>query len=314
MVLNTFHGYRNVLKKYPIDIVHSYRFFPNFINVLANIFSKRKVVLHVTGLGIIYANNSFKFKIYRLISNLAYYFMISFSNAVIVQNPDDLDDLSFPGINLKKLHLVKGSGVDTQLFHPGIASRQKIRSAFNIAESEKVFMCVTRLIWEKGIKEMVDAFATLHVKYPDCKLVIVGSPDHGNPMHVSPEYMHSENNRNNVFFWGAQTDIPAVLSAADVFIFPSYYREGIPRCLLEALAMGLPVITTDMPGCNLTVENGKNGLLIEPRSVEAIIRAVTFFMEGKADLPIMQSQSRKMAETFFSEDIIYHEVLAVYGS
>ena len=75
-----------------------------------------------------------------------------------------------------------------------------------------------------------------------------------------------------MFFSGAgKTDIPAILSAADVFIFPSYYREGVPRGVLEALAIGLPIITTDMPGCNLTVQDGVNGYLIKPRSVDAIV-------------------------------------------
>ena len=179
-VLRIRKAYHRIFTENHIDIVHSYRLFPNFINVLVNIFSRRKVVLHITGLGIVYSNSSLKYLVYRQISNLIYFFMISFSDITIVQNPNDRNDLLFFPFMRKKLVLIKGSGVDTKLFSFDPYFRESIRIEYNIDSTELLFMCVTRLIWEKGIREMVSAFQEICKSQPHVKLIIVGSPHTNN--------------------------------------------------------------------------------------------------------------------------------------
>jgi glycosyltransferase involved in cell wall biosynthesis len=119
-------------------------------------------------------------------------------------------------------------------------------------------------------------------------------------------------NHGNVLFWGKQSNVHELLSVADVFIFPSYYREGIPRGLLEALSSGLPIITTRMPGCDLTVVENGNGILIEPRSAAAIAQAIRQLMSQQSEFKKMGMMSRELALTNFSEEKIFAAIKEVY--
>jgi glycosyltransferase involved in cell wall biosynthesis len=165
------------------------------------------------------------------------------------------------------------------------------------------------MIWEKGIKELISGFSLIH--NPDILLLIVGWPDLENPRHIPCEFIKSiVDDSKNILFLGKRVDIPELLAASDVFLYPSYYREGIPRSILEALAMSLPIITTDMPGCNLTVENSKNGILIKPRSITEISRGIEYIQ--KNNLLILGAESRKLAEYKFSDQIIYKNISNLY--
>jgi len=304
---------RKLYRTHNFHCVHSFRFYPNLINALTSWNSSRKSILHVTGLGIVYSSNSFKFKIYRLIYNFIYFFIVLISDCTIVQNPDDKKNLGFFKIVDKKIILIKGSGVDTNLFSFNTNARQRIRNEFDASEQQTIFMCVTRLIWEKGVVEMVKAFQKNTTDFPDARLIIVGDPDFDNPNHVTINYI-KENNKGNVLFLGRKSNIAELLSAADIFLFPSYYREGIPRGLLEALSIGMPIITTSMPGCNLTVDQGENGLLIEPRSTSAISEAIGYMLINKDQFLMMGQKSRSKAFNEFSENIIFNQILGIYKS
>jgi glycosyltransferase involved in cell wall biosynthesis len=310
-IVKVFIGYRSVLRSIDFDVVHSYRFFPNLFNVITSGFSHRKVILHITGLGIAFSSEALKYKVYKGFSNVLYLLMIKLADHVIVQNPHDKQQLSFTSSLGNKIKLVKGSGVNTLLYSFNATLRKEIRKKANFSDNQVLFFCITRLIWEKGIREMVDAFRSLEADLPQIKLVIIGEPDLSNPSHVSLVYMGREN-RGNVLFWGRQSNVHELLSAADVFIFPSYYREGIPRGLLEALSVGLPIITTKMPGCDQTVTENKNGLLIKPQSSIAIRDAILDLMESKKDLRIMGEVSRKLALDIFSEEKIYTQIMSFY--
>jgi len=305
-------AYKHIFSEHEIQIVHSFRLFPNFINVLANIFSRRKVILHVTGMGVLYSNSSFSYLILRWISSIVYWFMINLCSLVIVQNEDDRKQLQKIGFTTSKVLLVKGSGVDTNLFVFDPISRLKFRKKYNIGLDDILFICVTRLIWEKGIREMVIAFQELQEAHPQMKLMIVGAPYVDNPRHVNTEYIASAESHSNIIFTGKHNEIEKLLSSADVFLYPSYYREGIPRGILEALSVGLPVITTDTPGCKMTVEDGVNGYLIKPRSVSAIYDAVMKIANNTTQLQQMGVNSREIAETTFIDALIYKQMADVY--
>jgi glycosyltransferase involved in cell wall biosynthesis len=304
-------GYKTILRLHHFDVVHSYRFFPNLFNVITSGFTSRKIILHITGLGIVYAGKASKFKLYKFFSNMLYFLMIGLADKVIVQNPDDQKQLSFIPSFGRKIQLIKGSGVNTKLFSYNAENRKIVREKAGFSDDQILFFCITRLIWEKGIKEMVDAFRSIEIDYPEIKLIIVGDPDLSNPGHVSPNYMEAEN-QGNVHFWGRQSNVHELLSAADVFIFPSYYREGIPRGLLEALSSGLPIITTKMPGCDLTVDNNMNGILIAPQSTSAIRNGIITLMIQKKDLKKMGQVSRELAVRDFSEEKIFSSIMCVY--
>jgi glycosyltransferase involved in cell wall biosynthesis len=168
------------------------------------------------------------------------------------------------------------------------------------------------LIWEKGIREMIEAFQSLKGRYPNIKLWFVGWADQDNPRHVDDTYIKSFEGDDTILFLGRKKDVKELLALSDVFLYPSYYREGIPRGILEALSMGLPVITAYMPGCNLTVEDGKNGYLILPKSADAVKEGTEKLLANR-NFTAMGRYSRKMAETRFSEAIIFSQIEKLYS-
>ncbi len=299
--------YSKVIKKHDIDIIHSFRFQPNLANALANIFNKRKVVLHVTGLGIAFSNATFKYRLLKTVSVLIFQLKLFRANKVIVQNDNDAADILFLGLWKKKIKVIYGSGVITSYFNKAILNKNLLRESVNIGQNDIVFICITRLIWEKGIKEMVDAFLSLKEKYPNYKLWIIGAADKDNPRSIPESYIKEFENDNSIFFLGRKKNVNELLAMSDVYIYPSYYREGIPRGILEALSMSLPIITTKMPGCNLTVIQGKNGYLIAPKSTEAIKEAVNNIIADE-NFSKFGVNSRALVESRFSDKIVFGQI------
>lgn len=209
--------------------------------------------------------------------------------------------------------VINGSGVNTSEFRKELFDRASLRKRMRISDNDKIFICVTRLIWEKGIDELTSAFKNLEEPYRrNTRLLIVGWPDKDNPRHVDDAYIDRFKNSDVISFLGKREDIPELLAISDVFIYPSYYREGIPRGILEALSMGLPIITTDMPGCKLTVAQEKNGYLISPKSSEAISNTVIKILKNNR-LTEMGYESRTMAIDYFSNTVIFSEIENLYS-
>ena len=288
-----------------VGIIHSFKFFPNLINSFANLFSNRKVVLHIAGLGIAFANKRPKYQIIKFIQQVLFLLEFLRANLVIIQNPDDYEDFLFKKFFRKKIKVVKGSGVDVSLFSPALTAPAQ--------NGKAVFLCTTRLIWEKGIKEMVEAFESLpSPMLENVELRIIGEPDNKNPRGITKEYVERYKASTQIKFLGRQNNIKEHLQNSDIFILPTYYREGIPRSILEALASGLPVITTDVPGCKLTIIPNENGILIRPRSVEAIRSAVESILAARGSWAQMGATSRRLALSEFSENVIFTEIVKLY--
>lgn len=293
-----------------VEIIHSFKFVPNLINSCANIFTNKKVVLHIAGLGIAFANKSAKFQTLKFIQQLLFLLQFLRANLVIIQNPDDYNDFFLKSYFRKKIKVVKGSGVNITKFCPPTESNHQ----YGTNSGKMVFLCTTRLIWEKGIRELVDAFESLPGQVSEnIELRIIGEPDTKNPRGVTEEYIAAYRANPRIRFLGRQDNVKEHLQNSHVFILPSYYREGIPRSILEALAVGLPVITTDVPGCNLTILPNKNGILIPPRSTDAIRTAVEKIIAERERWTDMGLASRDLALSEFSENRIFTEIVKLYN-
>lgn len=311
-IFNLLFIYRAVIKKHKYNYIHSFRFQPNLVNVLLNFFNKQKIVIHITGLGIAFSNESFKYKFLRVISHIIYQVKFVRANKIIFQNPDDVANMWFHKFWRKKIEIIYGSGVNTLYYKNNFYNTDQVRLRYNVSSTDFIFLCVSRLIWEKGILEMVKAFQKIKQEGFPYKLWIVGWPDEDNPRHVETSFIDSFQNDGTILFLGKQDNVRELLASADVFLYPSYYREGVPRAILEALSMSLPIITTDMPGCKLTVKNGVNGYLITPRSDKAIYTAVLKIAE-KEKVSEMGKFSRFIAEDFFSESVIFSQIENIYN-
>lgn len=302
--------YRRIVKNYNFDIVHSFRFQPNLLNSISSMFLGHMVVLHITGLGIAFSNESLKYIILKGISKILYLLQFLRANKIIVQNPDDINDFIFKEHFQNKICMIPGSGVDINRYKPYWLNNEK-----KSVPDRLKFICITRLIWEKGVFELTEAFKSLPGNLKDkVELNIIGWVDIDNPRAISQDFIESFATNPDINFLEKKSNVIPFLHDADVFIYPSYYREGIPRSILEALAVGLPIITTNTPGCNLTTKDNVNGFLIESRSISSIVDKVSLLYENIPLLTYFGQNSRKIAETEFSEEIVFNRIEKIYVS
>ncbi|MDR1254819.1 MAG: glycosyltransferase family 4 protein [Puniceicoccales bacterium] len=204
---------------------------------------------------------------------------------VFFQNQDDRMFFIQHGL-VDDIHssVVNGTGVDLQAFTP------------HPFPATLTFFMAARLIEEKGVFHYVEAARQLKTKYPHVRFVLAGNID-TNPSAITEEQL--KRCANIIEYVGYCSNMAEQMSQSSVFVYPSYYREGVPRALLEALACGRPVITTDNVGCKETVIDGENGFKIQPRSTEALLNAMEKIIRQPELLHPMGLASRKLAEKKF---------------
>lgn len=304
--------FRRLFKTHKFDLIHSFKFQPNFYATLGKLFlRKTKLVLHITGLGVVFTDkNTLKMRFFRFVSRCFFLLNFMIADRIIFQNPDDEKDLWLTRFFRKKHSVIEGSGVDIQKFDKRNFEIKKIKRELGV-DGKIVLTFISRLVWQKGIRETIEAIERLCTDFPSVHLLIVGKIDYENPESVSEEFIEKYEPHPQISFLGLRRDIPEILAATDVYVYLSYYREGVPRTVLEALATGVPVITTDMPGCRLTVEEGKNGYLIPPKSVDAAEAAIRKALTQK-NIKEMGAYSRKLAEQRFQNQIIYRNIYKKY--
>lgn len=299
------------------DVLHTLRSQPNILGSFAARKSGIKtLVCHVTGLGIIFSSSGIKNYILRSINIALYWNAFRYAKSVIVQNPDDYNDLLKRIPYLKsKLVLIKGSGIDANLFNPlsvGDTEKEKLKVNFGIKDDSFVISFVARLLWHKGIKELVEAAKILHKSYPNVVFLIVGDKDDDNPNSVTQSFVDQYEGNYGIQFLGERKDIKEILSITSLYAFPSFYREGIPRSVLEAMSMHLPIVTTENPGCNLTVDEGVNGKLVPVKDEILLAEAITFFIKNPDKLKLFGDASRGKLENEFIDQIIFKQFEELY--
>lgn len=294
------------------DIIHTYRLQPNIIGTfIAGILTKSKIVNHITGLGAAFNHFSIKYKLMQFVTRILYgfnYFL--FRHVSVFQNHHDIIDLGL----IKKSFCVKGSAVNEDRFSSDSISISKIdilQKQYNLLQEDTInFLFVSRLLKEKGIVELIEGFK-LASENNKIQLLIVGWFDENNESSLNQNSLNDLiQGYDNIKFLGKQNDIPEIISLADVSILPTYYREGTPRFLLESMVMKKPIITTKMPGCDHLIHNNENGILIEPRSVNAIEKSINFICNK--ELKIMGEASYKIYKSDFSEKIVYNSLIDIY--
>ncbi|MCB0533697.1 MAG: glycosyltransferase family 4 protein [Lewinellaceae bacterium] len=160
--------------------------------------------------------------------------------------------------------LIHGPGVDTEYF----------KAAHHTNSEKVVFLYCSRLLIEKGIREFVEAARKMKQLHNNLEFHVLGDPDPGNPATLTETELQAWKRQQIVQFFSSVDDVRPYLAQADVLVLPSYYREGVPRTVLEAMAMEKIIVTTEMPGCRDTVEEGENGFLVLPKNVDALIEAM----------------------------------------
>ncbi len=227
----------------------------------------------------------------------------------LFQNHDDVELLSqYDRRIAENAVMIPGSGVDLNRFAyvppPPLDDKPSANRPLRV-------VCVARLIREKGVFDLVQAAKQIGKQRDDVEFVFCGSPDQGNRTSVDAETFQSWQQEKNLSLLGHVDNVHQVLRDADIVALPSY-REGTPRSLLEAAAIGRPIVTTDVPGCRETVTDGVSGILVPPRDPDALAAALLRLIDDAKLRESMGQAGRAKAETQFDEQIVIQRTLAVY--
>ena len=220
----------------------------------------------------------------------------------VFQNPADLERLAAAAlVRRESTRLIPGSGVDIRAFQP--VSRSGSEPA--------VVLTAARLLWDKGLAELVEAARILRRQRIHAEFWIAGGADAGNPASLPDTVLRAWQSEGLVRLLGHQPDIAALLRQADIGLLASHH-EGFPRFLLEAAASGLPLVATDIPGCRMIVRPGRNGTLVPLHAPDALAAALAELLADAGRRARYGRESRRIAETEYSNERIVAQYLALY--
>ena len=297
----TLRAYYRVMKEGQLDIVHSYTAKPNIYGSIAAKWAGiKKIYPTVNGLGYAFTGNSTKNKMVRAVICMLYKWAFSGATKVFFQNSDDAAELVQRGVlPQEKCVVIAGSGIDLNAF------------PYSEIYQENTFFLATRLLVTKGVRTYFEAAKIVKEKHPEAKFYLAGSLD-PNPDGIKKDELDQYVQDGTVEYLGVVKDMPAALKEYAVFVLPSYYREGVPHAILEAMSTGRAIITTDAPGCKETV-NGNNGFLIEPRNSEQLAEKMIWMIEHPSEVKRMGMESRKYAEEKFDVEKVNQVMLETMG-
>ena len=286
------------------DIVHLITLKVIVLGGIATLWARAPaVVMAVSGLGHIYLKSSIKFKLIKaVVSGLLKLCLYHQNLCVIVQNTDDQRFISNIGKYSKnKLSLIKGSGVDLNLYSP----REEEASPHKV-----VF--ASRMLYDKGVREYIEAARVLKREYPNVQFLLVGEPDHQNPSTVQESEIDGWVREGIVLWSGYRDDLHLVLRDCTCVVLPSY-REGMPKVLLEAAACGTPIVTTDVPGCREAIIHEVTGFLVPPRDSKRLALAIKKLLSNAELRTQMGKAGRELAERDFGIEGVVEQHLRIYS-
>lgn len=302
------HLYQNIRHIQP-DYVLSYTIKPVIYGTLASWLAKvpHRFAL-ITGLGYAFQNvESGKRSLFQKMVHGLYAQALKHSDKVFFQNPDDLK--LFQDMHLleaeKPTVVVNGSGVNVQDF-------DVLPLPQNDAGVVKAsFLLIARLLGDKGVREYAEAARIIKAKHPATEFHLVGWID-DNPSAIAQAELDEWIADGRLNYWGKLSDVRPAISQSSVYVLPSY-REGTPRTVLEAMAMGRAIITTDAPGCRETVQHGQNGYLVGVKSVDDLVQSMQYFIEDPRLIEYMGQRSREIALNKYDVHQVNAHMMAEMG-
>ena len=214
---------------------------------------------------------------------------------------------------LKVIGNGSSNGINTKYFNPDHFSENDkliLRSYLGITPEDFVFVFVGRLVGDKGINELVAAFQKLNTIGLPAKLLLVG-PKEDDLDPLQPDTLRQIDSSHNIIFVGFQSDVRPYFAISDVLLFPSY-REGFPNVVMQAGAMGLPSIVSDINGCNEIIEAGKNGIIIPVKDEQAIFNAMEKLLKDPILLEKMKQNARSMILSRYEQEVVWRAILNEY--
>ncbi len=292
---------RSILRSNKPDIFHCVGLKAVIFGMLASLgLSVRHRVCLLPGLGVVFTSDRLRFRLMKhALRSICRFLFEQKGCSVIVQNRDDFSQINKLAPK-STVHLIRGSGVDTELFKPTFEPAYPI-----------VVSLVARMLWHKGVGEFVEAARVIKAAEFNLKFYLVGGIDLLNPAGIQREQLTAWENAGHLTWLDHQDDIGAIWRRSHIAVLPSY-REGLPKSLLEAAACGKPIVAADTPGCREIVQHGVNGLLVPVKDAGALAEAIlTLALDSKLRAQ-MGLKSRQLVTENFSKEQVAAQTLRVY--
>jgi len=294
-IVSLFFAYKKIRPK----IILCYTIKPVIWGGIVSKFFKQDFYALITGLGFSFQGDSFKRKVLTKLVTSLYKVALKSSKAVIFQNEDNLNVFVDKGIVPRsKAHVVNGSGVDIEKY-----------SVVDFPKMGINFLCISRLLSEKGLREYAIAAKIVKDIYPAARFSLVG-PEDSSPDAISLTEVNSWS--DYISYKGSSSDVREYIKGSNVYVLPSYH-EGLPRSTLEAMSMGRPILTTDAAGCRETVEEGVNGFKVKVKSPRGLADKMIWFIENRCQIESMGLESRRIVEDKFDVHKVNKEMLKIMG-
>jgi len=261
------------------------------------------IINAVAGLGYIFSASSLKARVLRQVIVPALKTLLRGKRCnVIVQNRDDMNELINRNIATgARTILIRGSGVDTNIFVPTAKTNDV-----------PIVLLASRMLWAKGVGEFVELARISRQRNLTARFVLVGEPDPDNHDSVPSSKLKFWHENGVIEWWGKKDDMLEVFCLADIVCLPTTYGEGVPKVLIEAAACGIPIVTTNVPGCREIVLHGDNGFLIPPGDSEALFDAVKSLLDDSKLRSKMGARGRALVISDFSIEQVIDKTLKLY--
>ncbi len=300
----TLNSLINLYRRERPDIVHHVALKPALYGSIASWLTGIPSMINAfAGMGFLFISEGLFARAVRPIVRVAFRFLLNRpTSRVIVQNPDDFALFTNTiGISPERITIIKGSGVDIEQYQPAPEP-----------DGVPVAVCVSRMLWDKGIGELVEAARELRDRGTAIRIRLVGPVDE-NPAAIPMETISSWSKEGIVDVAGSSDDVAGEYARAHIAVLPSY-REGLPKSLLEAAAAGLPMVATNVAGCREICLHNETGLLVPLKSSEALADALQTLAEDSSLRARYGREARALTETAFSEPVIVSQTIALYES
>lgn len=264
------------------------------------------VVNAITGLGYVFSSTSPRARLLRPVVRWGFRALLGRGTSrIIVQNPDDGAVLVREcAIEPERIALIRGSGVDLARFG---ATPEPAGSPIRAT-------LASRMIWDKGIGDLVEAARSLKARGAPVTVILAGKPDPDNPASIPESQLSAWRDAGIVDWRGFVADMPRLWAASHIAVLPSFYGEGVPKCLIEAAASGRPIVAADGPGLREIVRDGETGILVPPHDPEALADAIARLADDGTARTRMGAAGRRLAESGFGDRQVAAETLALYRS
>lgn len=302
--LRYYHTLRRLMLREKPDLVLTYTIKPNIWGAFAAAAARISSFALVTGLGYAFTETgkrpTLKKRLAGMVARRLYRAATDRNQQVIFQNSDDLRDFIAAGClaDPDKASIIAGSGVDMNHY-----------ARLPLPETPVVLM-IARLLRTKGVADYAEAALTIRKSHPQARFLLVG-PFDGGPDSITEAEL-DQWVADGLEYLGSRDDVREALAEARIYVLPSY-REGTPRSVLEAMAMGRPVITTDVPGCRETVENGVNGFLVPVRNPVALAKAISQLLDDPHQAERMGDAGYNLVARKFDVHLVNRQIMEILG-